>query len=180
MAKRLLVGLYTLALPALAQTVFPGGSPLSVPGMSSAAPFLAPAWGAPAANPLLPIYPLGAGVPMLGGWVQPGLQLAPNWLSHQHLLYMTNPYLGGPAAGNPYLQPSLPLPFAPPAFSPGLPTAGQGPSAPRWPAAMPLPVATPFHGQPVNPYLPSAAGPALPLPPDPAGWLGQMARPPGR
>ena len=57
----------------------------------------------------------GTGTPVLGGLMYPGVQMAPNLLSHQHLQYMANPYLGKPAAGNPYLQPSLPTPLRRPA-----------------------------------------------------------------
>lgn len=178
--QRLLAGLCTVALPALAQVGLPGGSPLPLPGMSAPSPVGVP-WGAPPVNPFLPANPFGAaplaaGAPWLGGLAYPGLQLAPNWLSHQHLQYMTNPYLGGPAAGNPYLQPTLPLPFAPPAFSPSLPMLGQ--AGPRAPAGLPFAPLRPTNAQPANPYLVPAPGPAFPL--DPAGWLGQMARPSGR
>jgi hypothetical protein len=136
------------------------------------------------ANPLAvlapaPFSPYGMGTPVLGGLVHPGLQMAPNLLSHQHRHYMANPYLGGPAAGNPYLQPSLPNPFAPPGFAPGLPFGGgYGPALPAvFPVTigpMPSPMASPVPG------LRIAQPPAPPLPFDPASWFGPFARPAGR
>ncbi|HNA30565.1 MAG TPA: hypothetical protein PLQ64_11930 [Thiobacillaceae bacterium] len=63
--------------------------------------------------------PLGGG---MGNAMYPALQVAPNMMSYQHLNQMANPYGGGPFAGNPYLQPSMPNPFAAPAFSPSMPT----------------------------------------------------------
>lgn len=185
MSKRLLAGLCAVSLHALAEVGLPGGILLPLPGMTAATPFAASALRAPTVNPYLTVNPLaagpyGAGALGLAGLAHPALQMTPNWVSHQHLLYMTNPYLGGPAAGNPYLQPSLPLPFAPPAFSPSLPIAGSGQPGMRWPAALSPAPSLPVYGQPSNPYLPAASGPAFPLPLDPTGWLGPVARPPGR
>ena len=182
MPRPLLTGLCVVCLPALAQVGLPGGSalPLPMPGMTTT-PFALPAWGGPAVIPFLLANPFGAaplaaGVPWLGGLAHPGLQMAPNGLSHQHLLYLTNPYLGGPAAGNPYLPPALPLPFAPPVFSPGLPMVAQGQASPPWPAVV-SPAAS-LPARPSNPYLPPAPGQVTS--PDPASWFGQRARPPGR
>lgn len=172
--KTLLAGTLCIALPALAQTGFPGmANPL---GMMAPVPFSPFGMGAP----------LGMGTPMLGGLMYPGMQMAPNMLSHQHLQYMANPYLGGPAAGNPYLRTSLPNPFAPPGFTPGLPFGG-GYGQPTM--ALPfLPAGAVLPGMPMNPHpspspgRPPATTPAqvMPLPFDPASWIGQFAKPPAR
>ena len=53
---------------------------------------------------------------------------------------MANAYLGKPAVGNPYLQPSLPNPFAPPGFTLGLPF-GSGYGQPA--LGLPLPISSP-------------------------------------
>jgi len=181
MPKRLFAALCAVCLPALAQS----GGPLPLPpfGIGAAITPTAPSWG----TTILPLLsasvwsaaPLGAGVPLLGGIAHPGLQMAPNWLSHQHLLYITNPYLGGPAAGNPYLQPTLPLPFSPPAFAPPPPMPGQ--ASQRWPSAhipSPLSPMQPMPARPSNPYLQSAPVPTPLMPFDPSGWLGQTTRSP--
>jgi hypothetical protein len=56
------------------------------------------------------VNPLGMGVPVSGmGALYPALQVAPSLLTFSHMNAMTNPYLGGPFAGNPYLQQSNPL-----------------------------------------------------------------------
>ncbi len=186
--KALLAGTLTLALPALAQTGVVGMHPalMLTPGMANPLGMLAPAPFPSFGMGVLP----GVGTPLLGGLVYPGLQMAPYLLSRQHLQYMANPYLGGPAADNPYLQSSLPNPFAPPGFAPALPYGGgYGPPA----SALPFPPALPTASGPMpNPFAwpgpgqrhapPPATTPAqvMPLPFDPASWFGQFARPPVR
>lgn len=157
-------------------------------------------------GPMMMGGPFGPGAPVVGlGVMHPALQMAPNMMSYQHINQMTNPYLGGPFAGNPYLKPSLPLPFAPPAFAPGLPfgvgatpsgyqpaspyklrydpSASPAPSAvPTWPMPMPAggarPAAAPFPF-PMN--APAGATPAAASakPFDPAMWF-PFGRPPGQ
>jgi hypothetical protein len=61
----------------------------------------------------------------------PAMQMTPNMMSYQHMNQMANPYAGGPFAGNPYLQRSMPNPFSAPAFSPSMP------SMPTMPFALP-------------------------------------------
>jgi len=180
--RTLLAGTLFVALPALAQTGFPGMNPAMMPtaGMANPLGMMAP--------PLF--YPLGMGVPMLGGLVYPGMQMAPNLLSHQHLQYMANPYLGGPAAGNPYLLPSPPNPFAPPRYAPGQPLGGGygqpalglpfPPSSPVKPGPMMNPLPSPGAGQPLAPPPATTPAQVMPLPFDPASWFGQFARPPAR
>lgn len=69
------------------------------------------------------LNPLGGlGGMGMGNAMYPALQVAPNMMSYQHMNQMANPYGGGPFAGNPYLQPSMPNPFSAPAFSPSMPT----------------------------------------------------------
>jgi len=182
--RTLLAATLCVALPALAQPGFPGMNPAMLPTAGMANPL-----GMMALLPFNP-FGMGMGTPMPGGLMYPGMQMAPNLLSHQHLQYMANPYLGGPAAGNPYLQPSLPNPFAPPGFAPGQPFgSGYGQpalglpiptSSPVMPGPMMNPFPSPLAGQPLAP--PSATTPAQmkPLPFDPASWFGQFARPPAR
>jgi hypothetical protein len=135
--KTPLVATLLAALPAVAQTGFPAIHPamMFTPAMGHPLGMMAPA----PFHPLRPVAPLGIGTPLLGGLVHPAMQMAPNLLSHRHLHYMTNPYLGGPAAGNPYLKPALPNPFAPPGFAPALPSGGFNPPA----LTLPLPFANP-------------------------------------
>ncbi|MCU0840284.1 MAG: hypothetical protein MUC79_01015 [Thiobacillaceae bacterium] len=121
-------------------------------------------------NPVSMMGPMGMGMaapmmmgsPMGMGVMHPAMQMAPNMMSYQHINQMSNPYLGGPFAGNPYLKQSLPLPFAPPAFSPSLPFGGQSPYpvVPMFGAAAP---GYPSAG-PANPFMPAAQAPALPFP----------------
>lgn len=186
--KTLLAGTLFFTLPALAQTGFPGMSParMLTPGMANPLGMMAPV----PFNPFGMGAPLGMGTPMLGGLMYPGMQMAPNMLSHQHLQYMANPYLGGPAAGNPYLQPTLPNPFAPPGFATGLPIGGgygqptlalpfptSGPVSPG-PRTQPFP--SPGAGQLFAPPPTTTPAQVMPLPFDPASWFGQFARPPAR
>lgn len=135
-----LAGTLLVALPALAQTGFPGMNPAMMlgPGM---------------ANPLGMVAPLGMATPMTAGLLYPGMQMAPNLLSHQHLQYMANPYLGGPAAGNPY----LPNHFAPPSFAPGRPFGGVH-SQPVLPFPSFIPLST---GPMMNPFPSPGPGPLL-------------------
>lgn len=184
--KTLLAGTLFITLPALAQTGFPAMSParMLTPSMANPLGMMAPV----PFNPFGMGAPLGMGAPMPGGLMYPGMQMAPNLLSHQHLQYMANPYLGGPAAGNPYLQLPLPNPFAPPGFAPRVPFGGgYGQPALPFPASGPVlpaprtqPFPSPGAGQLFAP--PPAPTPAqgMPLPFDPASWFGQFARPPAR
>lgn len=161
--RTLLVGLLFTTPPALAQMSLP----LPSPGLPYPLAMLAPT------SPLA--FGLGASLGIsspLPALMHSSMQMVPNLLSYQHLQAMTNPYLGGPAAANPYLLPGLARPFAPPAFTPGLPMVGQGQLGLRWPAAMPPGPSLPVFGQPGNPYLPAAPGPILPLPFAQPNWLG--------
>ncbi|MCX7673411.1 MAG: hypothetical protein N2Z63_07425 [Thiobacillaceae bacterium] len=190
MDKRMLFALLWPALPAVAQTALPLMPTLPFPLNLAAAPWpsAGPAWSpVPALGSWGAAIPFGA--PVVGGLAHPGLQLGPNWLSHQHLMSMTNPYLGSPVAGNPYLRPSLPLPFTPPAFAPSLPAAGLSGWDGRRAAALPLaypggsapaPFALPFNPHQIGGALPSM-GPAPVAPPvDPSAWFRSLAQPSGR
>lgn len=180
--RTLLAGVLIVTLPALAQTGFQGINPAIMlgPGMANPVAMMAP----------VPLNPFGAGTPMLGGLMYPGMQMAPNLLSHQHLQYMANPYLGGPAAGNPYLRPSLPNPFVPPGFAPGLPFGGGHgqpamalsfpPSNALSPGPMMHPFQSPVPGRLLAPPPASTPAQVMPLPFDPASWFGQFAKPPGK
>lgn len=179
--RTLLAAMLIVTLPALAQTGFPGINPAMMlsPGMANPLGMMAP----------VPFNPFGVGTPMLGGLMYPGLQMAPNLLSHQHLQYMANPYLGGPAAGNPYLRPSLPNPFAPPGFAPGLPFGGgHGQPVMAWPSpsslrsqgSMMQPFLSPVPARLLTPPPASTPAQVMPLPFDPASWFRQFARPPGK
>jgi hypothetical protein len=70
----------------------------------------------PMANPLLSLGGLAA----LGAIGGPALQLAPGLLTGGYLNPFTNPYMGGPFAGNPLFQQNTPMPF----LMPGYPTQG--------------------------------------------------------
>lgn len=85
-------------------------------------------------NPLLGLTGLGgmgglgtlgtlAAIGALGG---PALQLAPGLVTGGVMNQLTNPYMGGPLAGNPLFQQSSPMPFSLPNFG------GQGYSAPGY------------------------------------------------
>ncbi len=164
--RSLLAGVLFAALPALAQTGYPAMNPTArMPlaamanplGWQPAASF--PPFGSPA--------PLGTGAFMLGGLMRPGLQLVPNLLTYQHLQYLTNPYLGGLAAGNPYLQPLLQSPPTPLGAALALPSIAYGTpgSTLPLPAFYALPAATGGH----NPFAAAGLKPlASPLaPPQP-------------
>lgn len=96
----------------------------------------------PLSNPLLGVGGLAA----LGALGGPALQLAPSLLTGSYMQQLTNPYMGGPLAGNPLFRQSSPLPFAMPGYAPaGYATRGYGtqmftPSVPNMPA---LPFVTP-------------------------------------
>lgn len=152
-------------------------------------------------NPMVMMHPLGmanplgmGGAPMLGlGMLHPAMQMAPNMMSYQHLNQMTNPYLGGPFAGNPYLRPTLPFPMTPPAFAPSLPFSRPAASpAPMFGMAM-MPVVTPKVITPMDtaplPFTLPGAHDARPRPPvldtlpptfDPSGWFKQRLAPSGQ
>jgi hypothetical protein len=124
------------------------GSPLGLGGMA-----------APLGLGLL--NPLGGG---MGNTMYPAMQMAPNMMSYQHFNQMANPYAGGPFAGNPYLQRSMPNPFSPPAFSPSMP------SMPTLPFSVPqqqsgLAGLVPMPQQPQPSFfaypMPSASSPAM-------------------
>ena len=180
----LLAGTLFTALPALAQMGYPAMM-LPSPGLANPLGMLAPA-------PLTPFglgVPSGFGTPLPVGLMYPGMQMAPNLLSHQHQQYMANPYLGGPAAGNPYLQPALPNPFAPPAFAPALPWGGHGQQSVALPfaaarSAPASPMPNPFQprgpGQIIAPPPATTPAQVMPLPFDPTSWFGQFAKPPAR
>jgi hypothetical protein len=110
----------------------------------------------------------------MGNAMYPALQMAPNVMSYQHLNQMTNPYAGGPFAGNPYLQRGMPNPFSAPAFSPSMP------SLPALPFSVPQPqggltgiVPMPQQPQFFMPY----AMPASPPPPPSAAQTPWSALP---
>lgn len=135
------------------------------------------------ANPLgalaNPLGGLGA-LNTLGalGSLGPALQLAPNLVSAGHMQQLTNPYMGGPFAGNPYLRQTIPLPFAAPAFSPGMPSWPTMPAAqPAASGAFPLfqaptrPVQAAPATQPMSSLLPPPG--FLPMP-----QMGEPRQPP--
>jgi hypothetical protein len=106
--------------------------------------------------------PMGMAAPMAGmGALYPAMQMAPNMMSFSHMNAMTNPYLGGPLQGNPYLQG---MPFAAPAW--GMPQQAQQmpfsfPMMAPQPALQPAPQqAFPFPMMPAQPQ--AAAQPAAP------------------
>lgn len=151
--------------------------------------------------------PMGMGTPMTGlGALYPVMQLAPSLLSFGHLNSMTNPYLGGPFQGNPYLQRGMPwssggwggpqqmapasqMPFsfpmmapqqAPQPASPGaFPFAMMAPpqSAPTAPpAAFPYPMPQPVPAPAAQAPASTASG-TSPMLFDPAVWLNMMNQP---
>ena len=155
-----------------------GGNPLlpspygyGVPlGMASPFGLGSPMGGLGAAAPLGlgMLNPLGGG--LMGSAMYPTVQVAPNMMSYQHYNQLTNPYAGGPFAGNPYIQRSLPNPFAAPAFSPSIPTLPSMPFAiPQQQGALaglvPLPQQPLGYG-PLVGYGQPAASPQAALP-----WL---------
>jgi hypothetical protein len=81
----------------------PLSNPLSL--LSPLSMLAGPALGMGAGNPL------AMAVPMLGSGA---MQVAPSLLSFSHQNRMANPFMGGPAAGNPYLNSGfmgMPMPF---------------------------------------------------------------------
>lgn len=121
-----------------------------------------PFGGNPFSNPLggltglgglgLLAAPLGLGLinPFgMGNVTYPAMQMAPNMMSYSHYNQMGNPYANGFfGGGNPYMQRNLPNPFAPPAFSPSMPTMPFSPSQGTLPILpfMPQQQAAPMPG----------------------------------
>lgn len=119
------------------------------------------------------LNPLGGG---MGNAMYPAMQVAPNMMSYQHLNQMSSPYGGGPFAGNPYLQRSVPNPFSAPAFSPSMPTMPNMPFAlPQQQGSMAGFVPMPQQQIPYGMMYPAAMAPQQQAAPTP--WSTMPAAP---
>lgn len=183
--RGLLAGVLFAALPALAQAAQPGLNPAV---MAQATAMTNPLGWGPSAS--FPAYGsaalLSGGTFPLGSLMHPGFQLVPTWLSYQYLQHLTNPYLGGPAAGNPFLKPLLPG-FAPAPSSPFTALERSRVPALPWPAFGPPPAAAghnPFaaHGMAMlgSPLAAPVPAHAMSLPLSTTPWRGPHSWPGGR